>query len=110
MNSQELRPDQTLHSQWKGKLNTPDLIEISRNHTREEILKSDRKKRLTLLFFSCFIIASAIIIIAILSFKTSSLDSTLVENIDLLSNNEEIDFYNKMEFYQWLDLAAEKSQ
>ena len=110
MNSQELRPDQTLHSQWKDKLNTSDLIETSRNHMREEILKSDRKKRLTLLFFSCFIIASAIIIIAILSFKTNSLDSTLVENIDLLSNNEKIDFYNKMEFYQWLDLAAEKSQ
>jgi hypothetical protein len=35
----------------------------------------------------------------------------LVNNIDLLSSNEEIDFYNKIEFYQWLDLAAaEKSQ
>ncbi|HFC91831.1 MAG TPA: hypothetical protein ENJ51_03375 [Leucothrix mucor] len=110
MNPQELRADQTLHSQWKDKLNTPDLIEISRNHMREKILESDRKKRLSLLLFSCFIITSAIIIIAIFSFKTNSLDSILVENIDLLSNNEEIDFYNKMEFYQWLDLATEESQ
>ena len=110
MNSQELRADKTLHSQWKDKLNTPDLIEISRNHMREEMLRNDRKKRLTLLFFSGLIMTSAIIIIAILSFKTNSLDSTLVENIDLLSNNEEIDFYNNMEFYQWLDLVAEKSQ
>ncbi|MCK5917088.1 MAG: hypothetical protein KAG34_01590 [Cocleimonas sp.] len=110
MNSQELRPDQISHAHWRDELNPPDSIEALHNNLREEILESDRKKRLTILLFCCFIIVSVIIIIAFFSFKTTSLDNTLVNNIDLLSNNEEIDFYNNMEFYQWLDLAVEKSQ
>ncbi|MCK5809561.1 MAG: hypothetical protein KAH00_00650 [Cocleimonas sp.] len=108
MNSQELRPNQAWRSEWGDKPNISNSIEIPYNHRREEILENDRKKRFAILFFSCFIIVSAIIVIGIFSFKSHSLDITLVENIDLLSNNEEIDFYNKMEFYQWLDLSAEK--
>ena len=111
MSSQELRPDQTSHSHWRYKLNTPNSIETPRDHIREKILENDRRKRLTILFSSCFIIASIIIVMALFSFKTSLLeDSRLINNIDLLSNNEEINFYDKMEFYQWLDLAVvEKS-
>jgi hypothetical protein len=112
MNSRELQPDQTLHSHWGNELNPPNSIETTHSSIREKILENDRKKRLTILFSSCFIIASIIIVIALFSFKTNPLeDSRLVDNIDLLSNNEEINFYDKMEFYQWLDLAvAEKSQ
>jgi hypothetical protein len=112
MNPRILKPDQTLYSHWGNELNTPNSIETTHNSIREKILENDRRKRLTALFFSCFIIASAIIVIALFSYRTNPLeDSRLIDNIDLLSNNEEISFYDKMEFYQWLNLAvAEKSQ
>ncbi|MCK5896890.1 MAG: hypothetical protein KAG20_08795 [Cocleimonas sp.] len=112
MSSQELQPDQTPHSHWKRRIDTPAPTEASHNYLREKILAEDRRKRHTLLFSFGFFMALVIFFIVMLSLKSNLLrDSILVNNIDLLSNNEEIDFYNKMEFYQWLDLsAAEKSQ
>jgi len=106
MNSPELRPDRMLRSHWARKIKTPFPIDHPHNHLREKILAEDRKKRYILLFSTCFIMMSIIIMMAIFSFKMNVLnDSILINNIELLSDSEEIDFYHKMEFYQWLDLA-----
>jgi len=112
MNSPELRPDRMHRSHWARKIKTPFPIDHPHNHLREKILAEDRKKRYILLFSTCSIITSIVIMVAIFSFKMNLLkDNTLINNIDLLSDSEEIAFYHKMEFYQWLDLAiVEESQ
>lgn len=106
MNSPDLQPDRIPRSHWARKTKTPFPIDHPHNHLREQILAEDKKKRYILLFSTCFIMISIIIMMAILSFKMNLLqDKVLINNIDLLSDSEDIAFYNKMEFYQWLDLA-----
>ena len=88
------------------------LDKISPDLLREKILAEDKRKRRRLLFSSGFILSLIVAIITLLALKPNLIqDPSLVDNIDLLSNNEDINFYNRMEFYQWLDLAvAEQGQ
>ncbi len=112
MSSQDLQPGQTMHSYWTNKMESSNSKKISPEHLRKKILEEDKKKRQRLLFITCFIIALILAVITLLALKSNLIqDPFLINNIDLLSNNEEINFYNKMEFYQWLDLAvAEQAQ
>jgi hypothetical protein len=106
MNSPDLRPDRMPRSHWARKIKTPFPIDHPHNHLREKILAEDKKKRYILLFSTFAIIMTIIIMIAIFSFKMNVMrDSTLINNIDLLTDSEEIAFYHEMEFYQWLDLV-----
>jgi predicted nucleic acid-binding Zn ribbon protein len=107
MSLQDLRSDQPLHSHWRCGTEFPDFANLSPEELREKILAEDKKKRRRLLFLGCLIL-SLIATMTVLSALRSNLvqDASLVDNIDLLSNNEEIHFYNRMEFYQWLDLAV----
>ncbi len=103
MNSQDLQPDQTMQS---------NFTKLSLDELREKILKEDKKKRQRFLFLSCLIITLFMAVITLSILNTNIMrDPQLVDNVDLLSNDEEISFYRKIEFYQWLDLAvAEQAQ
>lgn len=78
---------------------------------REKILEKDREKRRNIIFSFVFLLAIALTAALFLAFKPSVLqDSYLIDDIELLSNNEDLDFYNEMEFYQWLNSSVvEKS-
>lgn len=78
---------------------------------REKILEKDREKRRNIFFSFAFLLIIALVSVLFLTFKPSVLqDNYLINNIELLSNNEDLNFYNEIEFYQWLDsAAAEKS-
>ena len=86
-----------------------NLFSLSRRtyFRREKILEKDRVKRRNILFYFSFLLAIALISVLFLAFKPSILqDKYLINNIELLSNNEDLDFYNELEFYQWLDLSV----
>ena len=90
-----------------------NLFSLSRRtyFRREKILEKDRVKRRNILFYFSFLLATALISVLFLAFKPSILqDKYLVNDIELLSNNEDLDFYNEMEFYQWLDSSAAENQ
>ncbi len=111
MRSQDLQPGRIFHSHWMCEARAGNSNEMSPDYLREKILEEDKKKRRRLLFFSCLILFLIVAIITLLALKPNLLqDPSLVNNIDLLSNGEEISFYNKMEFYQWLDLAVAKQE
>ncbi|HIO93109.1 MAG TPA: hypothetical protein EYG68_09760 [Leucothrix mucor] len=78
---------------------------------RAKVLEKDKIKRRNMVFILGFLLLSSLIATLALALKPSALqDSYLVNNIELLSNKEGLDFYNELEFYQWLDLAtAEKA-
>lgn len=107
MSSQDLRSDQSLHSHWTYGAEYPDFANLSPEELREKILAEDKKKRRRLLFLGCLILSLIAVMTTLSALKPNLVqDAFLVDNIDLLSSNEEIHFYNKMEFYQWLDLAV----
>lgn len=112
MNSQDLGADQSSHSYWIYGEESTNSANLSPEELREKILAEDKKKRRRLLFFSCLTLSLIGTMIILSGLKPNLIkDPSLVDNIDLLSSNEEIHFYNRMEFYQWLDLAvAEKAQ
>ncbi len=103
MSLQDLQFDQTIQS---------NFIKASPDELREQILKEDKKKRQRLFLFSCLIIALFMALITLSILNTNIIqDPQLVNNVDLLLSSEEISFYKKMEFYQWLNLAvAEQAQ
>lgn len=107
MSSQDLQSDQPLHSHWSYGAGASSFNEISSEQLRAKILAEDKIKRRRLLFLSCLILSLIVAIMILLALKPNLIqDPSLVDNIDLLSSNEDINFYKRMEFYQWLDLAA----
>ena len=112
MSSQDLQSDQTSHSYWMDKVKTTNSKPISPDELRKKILEEDRKKRRRIVTISCLILAFIVAIMSLLALKHNLIkDPSLINNMDLLLNSEEISFYNKMEFYKWLELAvAEQGQ
>ena len=105
----QIKPDNSITSNNTFEINSPyhSSPEKRSIFRREKILEKDRKKRHYIILSFIFIISLALITAFALSFKPSILqDSYLVDNIEILSNNEGLDFYKELEFYQWLDLAA----
>ena len=74
---------------------------------REKILEKDREKRRNIMFSFAFLLIIALVSVLFLAFKPSVLqDNQLINNVELLTNNEGLDFYNDIEFYQWLDSST----
>ena len=113
MNASEYRPqiksDNNIASNNTFGINSSyhSLPEKKSIFRRERILEKDRKKRYYIILSFASIISLALMMAFALSFKPSILkDSYLVDNIEILSSNEGLEFYKEFEFYQWLDLAA----
>lgn len=115
MSSQENIPESDPFSKYGSTLSqhksTP-LHLIDPSFSRAKLLEEDRLKRrkiyCKIYFISGVLLFSTLVVIIALLFKPDLIqDRILIDNIELLSNNDGIDFYNNMEFYQWLDTKPE---
>lgn len=75
---------------------------------KEKILEDDKRKRRLLFFVTGFIITFSLIAFFAFSFKASIYKNTaMVDHFDLLSSSEELEFYENMGFYKWLEKDSE---
>ncbi|MCK5902102.1 MAG: hypothetical protein KAG28_03050 [Cocleimonas sp.] len=104
MNSQEVKLGSGSQAVMKSSLDFSLYPLDHLDPLKEKLLEHDKQKRQTALLIGGFFLALFFIIALVLLLKPNVIqDSTLVENIELLSSNDDVAFYTEVEFYHWLD-------
>ena len=118
MSQSEINSESTQQHLWTldSSLDNALLLDTSSNtdpsFLREKILANDKRKRMRVYCISGFFIFSIMLIIFLaITLKSHFInDITLVDNIELLSSNEGVDFYNDdLAFYSWLETSSKET-
>lgn len=81
------------------------------NQARQQALAKTSRSKFLMPVASAAAVASVAIISVNLWTSSSVMyaEPALIEDIELLSSNQELEFYQNLEFYQWLDDEASQS-